>query len=251
MYKRVCEDQDDIAGSLPFDPGKVYSEQLNFKEIVLNGDINDSLIEKALVPIINFNRYDDEMEAKVNAYSKEPYVREPIKIFIHSSGGSIEPCMSLVSAIKSSKTPVHTYALGKAYSAGFLILIAGHQRFAQEYSMMMLHPGSGGYVGTFPSILKHADHIHELQVRINEFISDHTYVSMDELQEMCEHELDWYMYSEEALCRGVVDAVIVGTETITAEDYLAKQKAKEAKEVEPKKEIKKKKPTTKTKEASK
>jgi ATP-dependent Clp protease protease subunit len=259
VYKKACEDCDDIPSS-PFDPGKVYSEQLNFREILINGDINDSLIEKAVVPIINFNRYDDQVEKEHNAVFKEPFVREPIKILINSSGGEITACMSLVSAIKSSKTPVHTIALGKAYSAGFLALIAGHKRFAQEHASMMIHPGSGGYIGTFPSILKHADHIHELQERVNGYISEHTFVDVEELQEMCEHEFDWYMYSEEAMCRGVVDGVIIGQDIIYLEDYLAMKEAElaaakakeEAKSIKvAKKKVEKKpaaKTTTKTKE---
>jgi ATP-dependent Clp protease, protease subunit len=245
--KTVCDDDaEDCEIVMPFDPGKVYQEQLGFREIILTGDIADNLIEKAVIPIINFNRYDDEMEETINKVSKEPYKREPIRILIHTGGGAIEPCMSLVSAIKSSKTPIHTIALGKAYSAGFLILIAGHERFAQEFSSVMIHPGSGGYIGTFPSIIKHADKVHELQERINGFIRDHSYISMEDLQEMCEHETDWYMYAEEALCRGVIDGIIVGEKIINLEDYIIMKKAEE-KARKPKPEVTKEAPKPKTK----
>lgn len=249
QLKKVCDDCEDNEMVAPFDPGRVYSDQLNFREIILQGDINDYLIEKAVVPIMNFNRYDDEMEAKVNQVSKEPYVREPIKIIIHSSGGSIEACMSLVSAIQSSKTPIHTYAMGKAYSAGFLILIAGHERFAQEHSSMMIHPGSGGYIGTFPSILKHADQIYELQERIKNFIKKNTFIEMADLDEMCEHEMDWYMYAEEALCRGVIDGIIIGQRVINLEEYEAIVAEQAGAKEEPKKVVKKKTNKTKSKEA--
>lgn len=245
MLKKNCDEHE---VEIPFDTGCVYNEQLNFREIIINDDIKDSLIERAVIPILNFNRYDDEHEKVIQGY-----VREPIKILINTSGGCVEPCMSLVSAIRASKTPVHTYVLGKAYSAGFLILIAGHQRFAQEYSCMMLHPGKGGYVGTFPSIIKHAVYIQDLQDKINKYIADSTDVSLEELENMCASEYDWYMYADEALCRGIIDGIQIGENIYTMEDVRAVQKEKAAKEKEANKTVKpdkksNKKPTKKTKE---
>lgn len=238
IFKKLCEED----GSVDSYSGDVYKDQLNFREIIINDDIKDNLIEKAVIPIINFNRFDESMELKI-----KDYVRDPIRILINSSGGVIDSCMSLVSTIKSSKTPVHTICLGKAYSAGFLILISGHQRFIQEYGKAMIHPGSGGYVGSFPSILKHADEIHELQERINQYVIDHTFLEKEELDEMVQHELDWYMYAEEALCRGVVDGIIVGGDILSLDDYVEQMKKieKERKEAESVEKPVKKKPAAK------
>lgn len=246
--RKMCEECDDSEIIAPFNPGKVYQEQLRFKEIWLNGDINDTLIEKAIVPILNFNKYDDEMEKNRPACAEE-YVREPIKIMLHTSGGEITPCMSLISAIESSKTPVHTIGLGKVYSAGFLILLAGHERYAQEHSSLMIHPGSAGFIGTIPSILKHADYIHDLQERILGYIAEHSYIELEELHEMCATEYDWYMGAEEALCRGVIDGMIVGQKVIDADMYIEAKEAEEAKaKAAEEKKVVKKKSTKKTKE---
>lgn len=215
--KNECED--DCENNMPFDSNRVYTDQLSFREIMINGDISQDLIEKAIVPIMNYNRYDDQMSAKIKDYQ-----REPIKIFINSSGGLIDECMALVSIIGSSKTPIHTVVLGKAYSAGFLILIAGHERYMQRYSRVMLHPGSGGYVGSFPGILKHANEIFDLQEQINGYIVNNTFIDPEEIEDMTRTELNWYMQAPESLCRGVVDYIIMEDRTLDLEGFIEEQK---------------------------
>lgn len=226
-------DCDDCEPTQPFDAGKVYSDQLNFREILITGDITDTLIERAVIPIINFNRHDEACESKI-----KDYVREPIKLLINSSGGLVDACMALVSTIKASKTPIHTIVLGKAYSAGFLILIAGHERYAQRYARVMMHPGSGGYVGSIPSILKHAHSVYELQERVNDYVVENTLISKADMDEMTEHEEDWYMYAEEALCAGVVDGIIISHDKIIGLDEYQESIKEEQKVEEPVREEK-------------
>ena len=55
--------------------------------------------------------------------------RKPIKIMIHSLGGAVPDMNTIIDTIMLSKTPVYTYNIGMAYSAGFDILLAGDKRF--------------------------------------------------------------------------------------------------------------------------
>ena len=49
----------------------IWAQQLeNFREIVINEDITDVLIEKAILQVMNINRYDDQMEAQVVDYER-------------------------------------------------------------------------------------------------------------------------------------------------------------------------------------
>ena len=63
--------------------------------------------------------------------------RKPINIYIMSFGGELYPAYALISTILASKTPVNTINMGVAMSAGLLILLAGHKRYAMKYITAM------------------------------------------------------------------------------------------------------------------
>ena len=77
---------------------------------------------------------DDKKESK-----EKDFVREPIKIYINSFGGSVYDMWSLIDIVLNSKTPIYTYCTGYAMSAAFLIFLAGHKRFATKHANFMYH----------------------------------------------------------------------------------------------------------------
>jgi len=179
----------------------IWAQQLeNFREIVINEDITDLLVEKAILQVMNINRYDDQMEAQV-----VDYVREPIVIMLNTGGGELDAALSLCSCMEMSKTPVHTVALGKACSAGFLILICGHRRFAQQYSRLMYHTGSSGYIGVITDILEHGDYLESLNDMIHGIVLEHTDITEEQLDDVFLRKSDWYLTIQDALDLGVID----------------------------------------------
>ena len=191
----------------------IWAQQLeNFREIVINEDITDNLLEKATLQLFNINRYDDAMEAQVVGYE-----REPIKILISTAGGDLHAALSLCAAIEMSKTPVHTVALGQACSAGFLILICGHVRYAQQYSRLMYHTGSSGYIGVITDILEHGDYLESLNDMIHGIVLNHTDITEEQLDDVFMRKADWYLPIGEALDLGVIDG-IYGMELPDEED---------------------------------
>lgn len=181
----------------------IWAQQLeNFREIVINEDITDKLVETAILQIINIGRYDDAMETQVVGYE-----REPIKILLNTGGGELDPALSLCAAIEMSKTPVHTVALGKACSAGFLILICGHKRYAQQYSRLMYHTGSSGYIGVITDILEHGDYLASLNEMIQTIVQNHTNITEEQLDDVFMRKTDWYLTIGEALELGVIDGI--------------------------------------------
>jgi len=181
----------------------IWVQQLeNFREIVINEDITDKLVETAILQIMNINRYDDTMEAQVVDYE-----REPIKLLLNTGGGELDAALSLCATIEMSKTPVHTVALGKACSAGFLILICGHERFAQQYSRLMYHTGSSGYIGVITDILEHGDYLESLNDMIHGIVLKHTDISEEQLDDVFMRKTDWYLTIRDALDLGVIDGI--------------------------------------------
>lgn len=200
--KRQCEDTEDQGMQIGAIRDRIWEAHANDREIIINGEIDDKLIEMVCFVIMDINKVDDMNQAAILNYE-----REPIKVFIHSSGGDINSCMAVCSAIKASKTPVWTIAMGKAYSAGFLMLISGRERYAQLYSDAMYHQGASGMLGKFMDMYEYSDYIEKLDNKVQQFVLDHTLISQEDLDECHLRKVDWYMDTKEMLELGVVDGV--------------------------------------------
>lgn len=179
---------------------KIWNTQLQAKQILINGEITEDLIERAVIQIFNFNDIDEGNRLNIEE-------RQPIIVYINSPGGLLDESFSLISAIESSKTPVITVALGKAYSAGFLVLLAGHKRFAQKYTSLMLHQGSAGVMGEFNRMIEYAKHWENCQSMIDDYVMDKTKIKKKKLEEIFKGKQDFYMSSKDAIQLGVIDGL--------------------------------------------
>lgn len=194
---------------------RVYQNQLRYREILLNDDVGEECIELVTVQLMNFNKEDDEREEEAKATLGEEYrklydrEKNPITLFINSYGGSVLDGLSVVSTIKSSKTPVHTVALGKAMSMGFMILIAGHRRFCQRYSWLMYHQLSthAGWKKA-ADLIQYAEHIEELQAMLEEVVKECTLMDHAMLEQLYLQKIDLYVTPVQALDWGCVDEII-------------------------------------------
>jgi ATP-dependent Clp protease protease subunit len=202
VYCDDCEEQGQVEYTGQTFKERVWQAYLQEKKILLNCVIDEDLIEKAVMQIFSYNEYDDAMEAE-----NPKYVRMPIRIFINSAGGTLDEAFSLVSAIEASTTPVWTIALGKAYSAGFLILLAGHERYAQKRSTMMYHQGSAGISGEFSKVIEYAKHWESCQGLVDKYVIEKTKMKKKDLDAIFNNRTDSYMTTETALKLGVIDGV--------------------------------------------
>lgn len=87
-----------------------YYKRLNNREILINQDIDDGIVEWTQ-EIVEWNRKDEENDISVS-------VRKPIKIWINSNGGSLNAINELITICNLSKTPVIGIGMAKCYSAG-------------------------------------------------------------------------------------------------------------------------------------
>lgn len=195
---------------------KMFWGFLQNRKIILNKTIDDAVIEMLTMQIIRFNEEDDEKEAEAKALLPDGddylklYDRKtlPIQIYINSNGGLVLDGLSVVSAIESSKTPVHTIATGKAISMGFMILIAGHRRFAQKYSTLMYHQIGSGRNGLVREIEEHLTYLSDLQELIESIVIEKTLIPKEVLDEVYRTKQDMYIDAAAALEYGVIDEVL-------------------------------------------
>lgn len=130
----------------------------------------------------------------------------PIKLFIHSPGGSFFSALSIVDTIKSCKSPIYTYIDGFAASAATLISVVGSRRFATPNSFMLIHQQRMLWEG------KHADFLDEIENQkhvtdtIQKIYVDHTKMKEKELQSILKREL--HMPAAKCLELGLIDEVI-------------------------------------------
>lgn len=145
---------------------------------------------------------------QLNIAEKDIDVSElkPIRIFIHSFGGELEQANFLCDLIQSSRIPIITVAMGVAMSAGFLILLSGHKRYAFKHSQLMVHSGGGSFQGTAEQ-LESAQKNYKKQIEaMKSYILERT--SIDEKTFNKNRSKDWYLNDDELIKYNVVDGII-------------------------------------------
>ena len=132
--------------------------------------------------------------------------RKPICIYINTPGGDLDAVFSIIGSIKTSKTPVHTYTIGTAYSGGFFIGISGHKRFGFPYSTYMFHEGAIMDGGDAHKFLQRARFYDTQLKRLRKIVLKDTKITEDEYA--IHKDSDWFMDPEEALRYGVIDEIV-------------------------------------------
>lgn len=179
-----------------------YYRRLNKREIVWNDGIDDGTLDISLY-IQKWNREDKD---------KPKEERTPIKIFINSDGGSLDAVFHVIDMIALSKTPVITVGMAKAYSAGGLLLMAGHKRYVFEHTKCLIHDGSSGAIGDTGKLMDTLKFTEKLEQRVKKFILDHTKIPETMYDE--NYRRDWFLFSDEMIEFGIADEIIDDIDTI-------------------------------------
>jgi ATP-dependent Clp protease protease subunit len=177
------------------------------RDLFFNKQVDQNSIGDLTQKIIEINQ-DDEHLKKVYSIYNLKYNPDPIKIYIDSYGGQVYQCFGLLSVIERSGTPIHTIVTGCAMSAGFMILISGHKRFAHKLSTPLYHQVSSGAIGTVKEMEEKIEESKRLQDQLESIVKEKTDISKKKLKEIFDTKKDWYMTSEEALELKVVDEIL-------------------------------------------
>ena len=197
---------DEIKGlgkiNLP-DPNTLYFyNRLQNRELFINFDIDENLVENSY-DIMRWNKEDKGVPIEN---------RKPITIFINSDGGCLNSVLNFINTIKLSKTPVITIGMGKVYSAGFLLLLAGHKRYCFENTEGLLHSGNFGIRNSTEKVMDYIDHTKKVEQKVKEYIIDNSNISSEEYDKNYRNE--WYMLSNELLQYNIVTKIITDLDDI-------------------------------------
>lgn len=180
------------------DPSLVnFYSDLENRVYWLNDEINNYTFDLVQY-IIRWNREDRNIPMEE---------RKPIRIIIDCPGGHLSVSETLSNIIKMSKTPVYGIALGYVASGATVIYLSCHKRFALPNSVFVLHKGScSGVSGTYDEIVAFARDYEKQMEMLIDFYIDNTKYTEAEIEENI--QTDWYIRTEEALEKGIVDELI-------------------------------------------
>lgn len=182
---------------------KAKLEKRKDRQLYLFSKVDEKNISEIVKQIIEINLYDDEQEEE-----KKEFERIPIELHISSYGGYVYCGFSLVDAILSSRTPVHTICSGKAMSMGLAILLAGHKRFGHRHSTFMYHQLSAWVWGDLTNIKRDVKECERLEKIYDELVLSKTNILKERLDEVKEKRMDWFISAEEAKKLGIIDEIL-------------------------------------------
>lgn len=177
------------------------------RAIWLTNEVYPDTMAPVIQQIHDIN-YQDSRKEKEAALDGQIYVRQPIKLYVSSYGGSVYDGFGLVGAILSSKTPVHTYANGKVMSMGFVIAVSGTKRFAYPHTTYMFHSVSSVAWGKFTELEESVEESRRLQQKIDTLTTTKTKIRQERLDEVHATKYDWYFDALDALELNCVDEIL-------------------------------------------
>ena len=171
-----------------------------YRKLFLSGKIEALAVASIINEIHKINFDDDKNEEEYR-----DWVREPIKLFINSFGGSVYDGLALVDVIKQSKTPIHTIVIGSGMSMGLWIFLSGHKRFIGANSTLMFHDISCGIWDKSEGIKLELEEMLRLQKMLCTEIVESTLITQAKLDDYITRKAEWYISSKDALALRLAD----------------------------------------------
>lgn len=135
--------------------------------------------------------------------------RVPIRCFIMSYGGALDSAFAFCTLLNLSKTPIYTYAITIAMSAGCLIFLNGHKghRYVTPMSSLLIHEGSSsGGQGTFSQQEAFQQNYKKIQDMMRDNILSHSTIDAKTWSKYKNKE--WFLYCDDAIKYGIADKVV-------------------------------------------
>lgn len=173
-----------------------YYRRLENREIVINDEIDDNLID-VLMHLRRWNQEDKDIPVEEC---------KPVRIFINSDGGVVSAAMSLIDMIKVSRTPVITIGLGRVLSAAILILISGHRRYILRHTSGLIHDGFSGVSDSIGKMFDYMQYMSMVDKQVRGCVLDSTKITPEMFDS--NFRKDWYIDSDEMIRLGIADEIV-------------------------------------------
>lgn len=136
---------------------------------------------------------------------------EGLLILLNTLGGDVEAGLAIAEMIASVSKPSVSLVLGGSHSIGAPLAVSADYSFIVTSGTMVIHPvrSSGMFIGVMQSYRN----IEKTQNRITRFISEHSNISQERLEELMldptqlVKDVGTMLEGEEAVKEGLIDAV--------------------------------------------
>lgn len=169
------------------------------REIFVTGEINETTIQRYILPILAINKEDDEADIPIEE-------REPIKLYFSCVGGDVTHGLALVDIIEASKTPIWGINLTYAMSMGAIILLSCHRRFSYKRATILIHDGFCTIENTGGKARDVFEYVNALEQQVKEIIINRSKISKRILDKKFHKE--WYIGTSEALKLNLIDGIL-------------------------------------------
>ncbi|MCM1270217.1 MAG: ATP-dependent Clp protease proteolytic subunit [Ruminococcus flavefaciens] len=172
----------------------IESRLMTNRKIFLEGEIDAVIASDFLKKVMILNSEDTS---------------KYIDVLINSPGGEINSGMLIYDIIQSSKAPIRTFCIGRAYSMGAVLFASSNNgRFMLPNSQLMLHEVllKNNVGGNSSSIKSISDSLLETQIKMNKILAKHTGKSEEEIEKAT--SFDHYMTPKESIEFGLCDKIV-------------------------------------------
>jgi ATP-dependent protease ClpP protease subunit len=129
----------------------------------------------------------------------------PIKLFIHSYGGSVFSGIAAMDSIEALKVPIVTIVNGGCASAGTFLSVVGDERLITKNSYMLIHQLSSMHWGNFEQLKDSLKNSEELMEMIRRVYIEHTKIPEKKLKKILKKDL-WFN-AEKCVELGLADGI--------------------------------------------
>jgi ATP-dependent Clp protease, protease subunit len=194
MNQYIDEDDDEEAQEKDKTPvlDPLAGKMLKTRTVLLSGEINKELAEKAIRQLLLLEDMNDE----------------PIRIFIDSPGGDADAGYAIFDMIRFVKPKIWTIGMGLVASAAAIIQLAApkERRVGLPNSHYLIHQPLSGIRGVATDIEIHAKELEKLREKINRLIAEETGNSVTQVEK--DTDRDYWMNATEAVKYGLISKVI-------------------------------------------
>lgn len=181
----------------------IYSRLLRDRIIFLGTQVDDTVADSIVAQLLFLQAEDPEKD---------------IQFYINSPGGSVTAGMAIYDTMQQITPDVVTICYGLAASMGAFLLTAGAagKRMSLPHSRIMIHQPLGGAQGQAVDIEIQAKEILYHKRQLNELLAYHTGQSLEKLE--ADTERDFFMSAEDAKNYGLIDQVIIRSDSPAAKE---------------------------------
>ncbi len=129
-----------------------------------------------------------------------------IHLHIHSEGGCVFSCFTIIDKIRTLETPVYSYINGMAASSATMISVVCDKRFIYRNAYMLIHQLSSGFDGKYNELVDDMENNDTLMKNIKQIYKDHTNIHGKSLDKILKRDMWWP--AKKCLEYGLVDKIL-------------------------------------------